>query len=157
MSLPIIEQIAVELKATLETITAANDYDVEVSEVIRPRRTGVPQVPDSYGIILLGGDEEPGGHDLIGNPGARSWRHTFTMELFIRVSEHDETPIDTLVNVFACEVERAVMVDATRGGLAIDTRRMGRMFAPPGDGLESVTLIFEVNYRVSEVDARTRV
>ena len=158
MSAPIVEQIAAEMKATLEGITAAAGFALDVAEVIRPVRTGVALAPANYAIILLAGQEEA--HeavDLMGNPPARGWRQQFGLDLCLRVSESDRTPVDTLANLFAAEVETALMADRSRGGLAIDTIRRGRDFLPPGDDYEGVTLFFDVIYRVAENDPYTRI
>ncbi len=157
MSSPIVEQIAVDLAETLEGITAAAGYAVTVSEVIRPRRTGVEASPANYGIILLQGDEDAVDGAAVTNPPARQWRQLFQMDLYLRISDASDTPIDTLCNLFACEVERAVLADPTRGGLAIDTQRMARLFREPSDTYDGPTLIWAVTYRVRENDPRVQV
>lgn len=151
MNTPIIEQIAVALKAEIEAVSTVN-------EVIRPVITGVSHRPSDHQVVLLAGErvrsEEA---SVMGNPPVVGWRQTFTADLFIRVSEDDTTPADTLANQFESEVVAGIMADFTHGGLAINTTLQGTEFTSPSDEYEGVTLLFEVLYRVLETDPSVRV
>jgi len=153
MSLPIVEQIAEEIKATVETVTIANGYELDIGDVVRPTRTGITATPDNYGVILLQLDPARGDLDNPGNPPALSWRQPFALDLCVRPSDTVTTPIDRLINIFSAEVVKAIMADVTRGGLAIDTHLDELQFMRASDGTyEGVTMFIEVIYRVAEND-----
>lgn len=158
MATAIVEQLATALQATLEAVTTDNGYAVTVSEVTRPTRTGVEASPANYGIVLLASERtREREYDRMGAPPAIAWRQTFSIDLYLRVSESSETPIDTLAHQFETAVVQAVMSDRTHGGLAIDTELAGTEYMAPGEGYEGCAVLVDVIYRVAENDPTSRV
>jgi len=150
---PIIEQIAQAIVTTLEAVTEANGWRVTVAEVRRPTRTGVGFTLVNRGVNLVQADAARQMElDCPGNPAGVAWRQSFAADCVIRVSESASEPLDQTLNLFAAEIEAAVMADPTWGGLAIDTELTDRLYPPGEKGIEGVTVMFDVLYRVAEDD-----
>lgn len=150
---PVIEQIAQAIVAVLEDVTEANGRRITVAEVRRPTRTGVGFTLVNHGVNLVQADAVRVPElDCPGNPAGIAWRQSFAADCVVRVSEAESDPLDQTLNLFAAEIEAAVMADPTWGGLAIDTELTDRLFPPGEKGIEGVTVIFDVTYRVAEGD-----
>lgn len=157
MATPIVEQIALAIKAKLLTVTTANGYNVTVSEVLRPTRTGVEASPQSYGIVLL--QEDPTQDDELSydsNVSVIGWNQPFSVTLAIWVSEKSETPIDSLLNTFVADVTKALMDDPQWNDLACYSNVTDYSNGKAEDGSwEGVQITYEVKYRVAEDDPYT--
>lgn len=154
MSSPIIEQIAVKLKAAIESVTIAKGYNVDVSEVFRPRLVGIPADLKSWGVVMWQMDEDrESAEGIAGNSPGIEKIQVFTLDLALRVSDADETPFDTLANVFEADVTKAVMKDIYWDGLATDTAILpAEAMRSPDGTFDGRTLFVEVHYRVKEDD-----
>ena len=144
MTEPLIERIALNLATTLATVTTANGYHQDVADVIRPTRLADDGLVDRR--VLLGQGEPSEAEDS--SEAFKTWLQPFPAVLYVRPSEKDSTPVDTLVNRFRTDVEKAVMVDQTRGGLALDTlvRAYENVLSEDG-ALGGVVVHVEVLYR----------
>ena len=152
-SLPIVERIAQAIVAALEAVTADNGCRVTVTEVRRPTRTGFGFTLVNRGVNLVQTDAARQTElDCPGNPAGIAWRQTFAIDCVVRVGESASEPLDQTLNLFAAEIEAAVMADPTWGGLAIDTELTDRLYPPGEKGIEGVTVMFDVLYRVAEDD-----
>jgi hypothetical protein len=116
MTEPLIERIAADLETTLRKVTVSNGYHQDVALVARPTRLGGVALQDR--LVLLGQGEPT---EAEAPDGFKAWLQPWPTLLVSRPSEKDATPADTLVNRFRCDVEKALMEDPTRGGLALDT------------------------------------
>jgi hypothetical protein len=108
------ESIIGNIKTTLQTITKANLYNFDVAKVTRERLVGlnIDQFPS---IVII-----PGREGKTEEPIERyTARLVITLECWLQ--EHDES-IVTDVNKFLADVEKALLVDYTRGGKAINTK-----------------------------------
>lgn len=154
MSSPIIEQIAVKIKAAVEGVTIAKGCNVDVSEVLRPRLVGIPADPKHWGVVLRQiEDDRTSAEGIGGNPPGIDKIQVFTLDLALRIPEGDETPFDTLANIFEADVTKAVMADVYWDGLATDTAMLPTEFMISQDGtFEGKTLFLEVQYRIAEND-----
>jgi hypothetical protein len=151
---PVVEQIAQAIAAKLATITTANGYLLTVSQVVRPNRTGMLWTPKDLGVAVLQGGAEPTA--LTGSPLAIEWSQEFSLDLVARVSEASQTPLDQVLNRFESEVVKAVMADPQWGGLAINTELVRIDYPPAEGGVEGVTIVVAVHYRVREADPYTQ-
>lgn len=150
MDEPLVERIALDLKKTLEGVTTANGCHQDVAGVVRPTR--LPNVTLTDRLILLGQGEP---EEEEAPEGWKAWLQPFPILLCVRPSEKDLTPVDTIVNRFRVDVERAVMEDPQRGGLAIDTAIRPYDNVTTEDGaLEGVIVHVEVHYRHRIEDPR---
>jgi len=69
------------------------------------------------------------------------------------VSDTATAAIDTTINAFRSDIEKAAMNDRTWGGLAIDTHLIGaEHVAPNDDGIDGITVRIAVEYRVKDND-----
>lgn len=113
MAAPIKEQILDNVKTTLEGITTANGYDTNVTWVSRNRSDPRGDGHDRYILIRV----DPENHDPEVTMGYSHRHLMLSLEVFITDMED---PTETL-EYFAADIEKALMVDHTRGALAIDT------------------------------------
>jgi len=159
MAYPIIEQIAQAIKTQLESITVVGGYEIDVTEVLRPRRTGILAAPKNHEIVMLQLDPTRASeYDVTGNPAGIGWRQSFALDLCLRPSDAADTPIDQLINTFVADVTRAMMADVHWGGLAIDTLVDAPQYMQSADGTyEGATVQFDVIYRVAENNPYTQV
>lgn len=159
MSYPVIEQIAQKLKARLETITVANGYNQTVCSVVRPTRTGGFSPSDKLIVLQQGDGVRDEENDYAGNPNAIAWMQPFIVQLYVRPSDRDITPVDTIINVFAADAIKAIGSPNnwhTWDGLAFNTFiRDPQSFAESQGEHEGVELQIDVNYRVNENDPYT--
>lgn len=110
------ENILSNIKTTLETITIANGYANTIASVQRWDKRGnvLRQVPC---IVVNAGQEEK---QMSPNP-LFTCRLSVYLDLWIRQDESDAQPTDTLLSSLLGDIEKALMVDNTRGGYAIET------------------------------------
>lgn len=162
MPTPIIEQIAVKIKARLTAISTGNGYETTASGgVIRPTLIDETQ-PKDYQIYLT--QETPTKNDAFscpGNPAKRAWDQPFRIALGLRPSEKDTTPIDTLRNTFFGDVQKA-LAQPTSGdwsqwdGLAIQSSLGSADWYLDDEGSAGgVQAILTVTYRTPENDPYT--
>ena len=110
------ESILENLRTTLAEITAANGYHNDIASVQRWRQSGnsLLNIPC---IVINAGPEEK---DPIPNP-FTTCRLTVYLDVWMRQDQSDPQPTDTLLNSLLGDIEKALMVDYTRGGFAKDT------------------------------------
>jgi len=151
MAKPIVEQIAAAVKTKLATISKANGYETDVVEVVRPTRLGGGTTkwlqPRDKLIVLI--QDDPQEAEVTQNQARKTWIQPFGAMCFVRPSDASTTPVDTIINAFRADVEKAVMTDRNWSGLAIDTE----VWAPEGFidekniAFEGVTVAFAIKYR----------
>ena len=152
MAAPIIEQIAVKIKAKLEEITIANGYQQDVAEVVRPTRTG--GFKERHLLIVMT-QEDP----TEGEPAQRmkQWNQRFVLDCYVVPSETDTDAVETTINTFRSDVEKALMTlladDTFRGPLAENvTIRPPIGFVSIKGAFEGVTVAADVTYDHLETD-----
>ena len=117
MAEPIIEQIAADLLETINGITTANGYQYTLTGS-RPVIDGYyAEAPKDMTFQLVQGQEEL----LQGTSQLQEFVQPFTVIVITMNLETDTIPIDKKRNRVLADIRKAVMVDHTRGGLAIDT------------------------------------
>lgn len=108
MTYPIIEQITQNIVATLESL----------SSVTVARDTVAGNSPADGKVIVVLGDPTK----LDATPTQHiSWDQPYALICYVIASETDETPPDQRAMVRRSDIEKALMVDPHRGGLAVDT------------------------------------
>ena len=113
------EKIFANLVTTLSAISVAGGYDNDVASVERWNMNGnnKASVP---AIILNSGpekDDDGKAYDLT------HCLLTVFLELWVRQNETESvaTPTDKLLNSLLGDIKKALQVDVTRGGVAVDT------------------------------------
>jgi len=149
--IPIVEQIAQALVARLETVSVAGGYETDVARVARPTKTGGYPLEDRLVVLLQ--DDPAEDADLEGAGSLKAWVQPFRILCFVLPSDTETTPVDTRINTLRADVEKAVRVDPTLGGLATDAV----IRAPEGwtvrdTAFEGVTVNVDVHYRTAEDD-----
>lgn len=147
--LPVKRAVFENLETTLAAITAGSDYYTSVARVTRI--DSVPIELTEYPAIILtpsSTDYDPPG-DATTLAIAGHYRIDATLVIRTRTSAVDE------LENFIRDVHKAILVDITRGGIAIDTRLTSDRVFYPTDIEEPVAiaeLSIEIIYRTRRTD-----
>ncbi len=133
------EHILENIKTTLETVQTANGYANDIASVQRWLQKGnsLRLIPC---VIINAGPEEK---DPTPNP-LMTCRLSVYLDIFIRQDEADLTPTDTLLNSILGDIEKALMVDYTRGGYAENTVIKGNTAFEAVEGQPNAGIIIEL-------------
>lgn len=154
MTTPIVEQIAENLKTTVAGITVANGYNQTLTP-IRPKRNDWSDVAPVNGMVLISQDDDA----PVDNAALSSiqFAQEFMMDCIVLDSDAVATSIDTRINQVKSDIRKAVMVDPTRGGLAIDTVIGPSAKFDDGNGLTGITVTCIIVYRTNLTDPYTQI
>ena len=147
--IPVKRAVFENLETTLAAITAGSDYYTSVARVTRI--DSVPIELTEYPAIILtpsSTDYDPPG-DATTLAIAGHYRIDATLVIRTRTSAVDE------LENFIRDVHKAILVDITRGGIAIDTRLTSDRVFYPTDIEEPVALAelsIEIIYRTRRSD-----
>ena len=152
-SAPLVEQIAVAVRDIIANVTTANEYAVDVVEVVRPTRLGgfMPR----HGLVVLYQDDW--GKADGGSPfGVVRRTVVFEAHVYCKLPDGNTLPTDTWLNHAEASLEKALTADRKLGGLA----QMLDMVPPDSfvtvDGaFEGRAVRFEVMYRHAANDPYT--
>jgi len=156
-TLSIKEQITAAVATALAGISVANGYQIDVGEIIRPRRTGENYAPASYGIaVIQDAAERATANDtmrdtLASNPPIIGWKLKIACDCVLRLSESSTVPMDKALNQFEADVQKCLMAEQTFGGLVALTE-LGETEYYAGNGVEGVAVTVYLTYYVSEDD-----
>ena len=139
MSTSIRENILAELKTTLEAITVAHGYANTIASVQRWNQRGNPLalVPC---IVVNSGQEEKKPEP---NPQA-TCKFTIYLDVWYRQDDDETRPSDQIISSLLADVEKALMVDPTRGGNAEDTNILNNTPFETLEGQPSFGIIVEL-------------
>jgi hypothetical protein len=143
------ECILEELQNTLSAITKDNGYNNNIANVQRWRQRGnsLKEIPC---IIINTGIEtkEPGPFPLT------TCKFSIQIDVWIRQSDDDERPTETLLNSLLVDIEKALMQDYTRGNKAQNTNLLSIAPFETVEGQPYAGLILEVEvlYRHLQTD-----
>lgn len=159
--LPVIERIVRNIVETLEGVSDAAGYATTLSAVERPKPALGNRNRDQLAVVVQGKpkqvtadeNEGPGAYNFV------TWEQPIAVVLTVVESEASDVSIDERLNLIRSDVERAIMIDAHRGGLALDTRIEDPEYPDP-ETLQSnqgeVWAIFTVHYRTRYDDPYTQ-
>ncbi len=155
MNLPILERIALNLIDTLKGISVQAGYlnDVQVQRMNLKRGTSYR---DRMILVMTGSAERLDDQESVG---FLHWEQSFLLTCFVQESDQSQMSLDERVNAIRADVERAVMLDYTRGGYALDTD-LGdiiRMPVEAGTGMSGVVIEVLVQYRTSRLDPTSQI
>ena len=143
------ERILANIKTTLEAITIANGYVNTIASVQRWDKRGNPlrQVPC---IVVNAGQEEK---QMSPNP-YFTCRLSVYLDVWIRQDEADATATDVILSGILGDIEKAIMIDNTRGGFAIDTNIKSNVPFETVEGQPhaGLTIELEVLYQHTQSD-----
>lgn len=146
---PIIEQLCDEIVEALEAVTHAAGYDVEVNEVIRPKRTGIDAAPGNHDIVMIQGNADRAREQDW--EGVEFWSQRFELMLCLRQSDSSTEPIDDRLNRFAAAVHKKIYDeygDTNFDDLAVDVEETERSYATDSDGAyEAIVCGYDFVYR----------
>lgn len=139
MSTSIRENILAELKTTLEAITVAHGYTNTIASVQRWNQRGnsLALVPC---IVINSGQEEKRPEP---NPQA-TCKFTIYLDVWYRQDDDETRPSDQIISGLLADVEKALMVDPTRGGNAEDTNILNNVTFETVEGQPSFGIILEL-------------
>lgn len=145
------ERIMKNIKTALEGITVANGYDNTVKIVERVKQGGQTTKDVPY-LQITNGVESP--HESQENPTLRKKLPVYVIIGTRQDEETDPKWADEVVNSLLGDVQRAMQVDPTRGGLAIDTIEGSNGPMPVEEGMTALETFQEytIDYRHSRTD-----
>ena len=107
VTLTVLEKVAVALTERLEAMIADenDDYQTEVTSVLRLPRNGGEYTPEHLQILVRQGDDEIDDEQCRpGNPPAIAHRQTFNLRCHVMTSERDTDVVDSISNTFCADV-----------------------------------------------------
>jgi len=158
MAVPIVEKIAANVNDAINSVIAGvevqgKEYN-QTLNALRPKRVDFQNAPWDDLTVLVSQMARGGGESEV----MRKTRvQNFLITAIVMDSITASVTIDTRQNQVAADIEKALMVDSTRGGYAIDTD-VGDA-APFDDeelGLTGIAIEVAVTYRTLENDPYTQ-
>lgn len=149
MSLPIIEQIAENIEATINGITVGNGFN-QTLKAIRPRRTDFSNASWGDLDILI---DQVESEKLTEEMGYVRWRQYFALTCIIIDSDSETNPIDTRLNQVFGDIAKKLAEDINRDELADDTVVNSLVpFVEEDTSLSGIVIQISVDYRTKEND-----
>lgn len=133
------ESILENLRTTLTGVTVANGYQNDIASVQRWRQSGNSLVAVPCIVINAGPEEK----EPVPNP-FTTCRFTIYLDVWMRQDVSDLQPTDTLLNSLLGDIEKALMVDYTRGGFAKDTNIKSNVLFETLEGQPQAGIIIEL-------------
>ena len=141
-----VERLTADRAATLETVTKANGYPFDLRV---ERTTRGSNAPDDLSCYLTAGGPQRIDLDEFGVESGDPINRTVVphvVEVFRRVSERDDTPLDRLLAEASAWVQLAWTADCTCGGVAEGTWWVADTYYPfndpPGVRIEFNSLLW---------------
>lgn len=152
MSLPVVENIAANVLATINGIDTPT-YNHTLT-AIRPRLTNYKDVPREDLVVMV---TQQGETLLTSATDTDKRRQTFRLTCWIINSDKVSTPYEIKMNQVRADIHKALMVDVTRGSNARTTIMLpSSEFNDPESG-SGIDVFFEVEYRTERDDPYTKV
>lgn len=143
------EKILADIKTTIETVMVANGYDNTIPSVQRWDKRGniLRQVPC---VIVSSGPEQK---DQYPNP-LFTCHLSVYLDLWIRQDTDDARATDTILSSLLGDIEKALMLDHTRGGYAKNTVMRNNVPFESVEGQPHAGLIIEIEiiYQHQQLD-----
>ncbi len=144
MSLPIIENIAVDIEAAINAITVANGFNQNLVAV-RPKRVefNASNLPWGDLDVLI---KQAGQEEVEPGIGTKHWRQIFLIAAIVIDSERVTDSIDTRLNQVSADIEKKLTADPQRGNNAIDTQIEGAEPFDDDAGISGILIQVSVEY-----------
>ena len=151
MSLPVIENIAVNIKTTIDEITVAEGYNQTLIALRSKRVDFNAEALDDLTVAIFQLEADK----LASAIGTYEWDQHFILMAIVVDSDDSTDPIDTRRNQVKSDIIKKLRVDPSRGGYALDTDIAATaMFKD--EGISGVAVEIAVHYRVNEDDPYTQ-
>jgi hypothetical protein len=149
------EQILKQIQTTLEGVTVGNGFGNTVASVQRFRQGGQSLTGMPVCVVMEGDDSVNQEGPLAGSYSLTS--RTMQISVVIISQQDEETDARSaaeVMNSLAQDVQKAMQLDPTRGGLAIDTKEtgIGEMDVEEGQPEILRTIGFRIAYRHRRTD-----
>lgn len=143
---PAVELIAENIKTTLNSVTAENGYEQDITAK-RPKRIDyISTNPKDLDCLLVQTECE----EIEGVTFRKTWRQKFDVLVFCYDSDSASNPIDTRLNRIVGDIKKSLASDPTRGGYAFDTQIESAIpIVSPSGGQSGALLDVAVDYRVN--------
>lgn len=152
MSTPIIEQISDLIWADINTIKISAGFNQDLVAV-RPKKVDFQTPWDDLSVLI---SQDTGVKDGEMTNNLQQWRQTFFATAVVIDSDKSTVTIDTRLNQVSADIQKKLMEDERRDGLAIDTKIMGAVKFDDDDGFTGINVVFDVIYRTSLYDPYTQ-
>jgi hypothetical protein len=116
MDKPIVQQIAENIRSTLAGVTKNAGYSVDLDVDERDLPTNNPK--DNSCFVVQDDPED----ETDESENRRGWYQVFGVVIYLIGTESGDKQLDARANEVWGDVYKQLMLDRTRGGLAIDTR-----------------------------------
>jgi hypothetical protein len=133
------ESILENLKTTLETIRTGNGYNNTIASVQRWRQAGNSLVAVPCIVINAGPEEK----EPVPNP-FTTCKFSVYLDVWMRQAQDDLQSTDTILNSLLGDIEKALMIDYTRGGYAKDTNIKSNVLFETLEGQPQAGIIIEL-------------
>lgn len=154
MSNPVIEHIANNIKTTVDGITTANGYNQDLTG-IRPKKNDFSDVTPDNGVVLVWQEDDS---PLDGAAlSAVEFLQEFVLFCIVTPPKTSSDSLDTYLNQVKSDIRKALMVDHTRGGYALDTTIGASKKFDDGNGFTGIAVSCLVSYRTSLTDPYTQI
>lgn len=152
--IPIVERIARELLRRLESLINSAHHNISAVEVFRPKRLETFSPRNRQVVLTDGSHVRVPELDCPGNPPALARRITFNIRCHLINDEKSCEPIDTLVHMFAADVENVVVDDDpqwyTFDGNSFDAVWGDEEYIAGDGAIDGVNVPISITYRHSE-------
>lgn len=149
------ERIIKHVQATLETVTVENGYSNTLRSVQRFRQQGQVLAVMPVAVLMESGDDTDLNGPQVGSGSLIS--RTLTMAVVLiqqQDTDTDARSASELMNSLIADVQKAMQVDYSRGGLAINTEEagIGEMDVEEGQPELVQTIGYRIRYRHQRTD-----
>ncbi|HAH21629.1 MAG: hypothetical protein A2Y00_05500 [Omnitrophica WOR_2 bacterium GWF2_43_52] len=138
------ERIMANIKTTLEGVTVANGYNFDfTADTVQRWSMHGNRLADLPAVVISPGDEEEKGQP---NPFEECYLNVY-LDIFFVNDEGDSMVTDTYLNRLQGDMKKAILLDHTRGGEAIDTDVLGTTPFETTEGQPYAGIIMELGIR----------
>jgi len=153
MTVPIKENIAVNIKAAIDAITTVNGFNQDLTAV-RPMRNDFKDVIPADGVVLikqLNADKpEAQAYSTV------EWVQMYALMAIVLDGDDVTTTIDTRLNQVEADIQKKMREDPKRGANAIDTILLPSVEFYDGKKFTGISVNIAVKYRVKEDNPYTK-
>jgi hypothetical protein len=133
------ESILENIKTTLESITEAGGYHNTIASVQRWKQSGNSLVNIPCIVINAGPEtKEPAPNPFT------TCRFTVYLDVWTRQDDSDPASTDAILNSLLGDVEKALMIDVSRGDFAKDTNIRSNVMFETAEGQPHAGIILEL-------------
>jgi len=153
VSVPVVENIAVNIAAAINAITTANQFNQDLVAV-RPKRLDFSDVMPENGKVLIVQEEDAALTSKVSL--VEDLRQQFVLMAIVIDSDDATTSIDTRINQVRADIRKKLLEDGRRGGNANRTLIVGSGKFSDARGFSGIAVVVDVEYRTVYNDPYTK-